>query len=58
MMNSEYEVYLEAVEEMEDRIIDDNQFPVVDGGIKTVLTIILEFIKLILNYLRVGIINA
>ena len=57
-MNSEYEVYLEAVEEIEDRIIDDNQFSVVDGGIKTVLTIILEIIKLKLNYLRVGIINA
>ena len=58
MMKSEYEIYLEAVEEIQERIIDDNQFPVVDGGMKTVLTMIIELIKLILNYLRIGIINA
>ena len=48
----EYENYKDTIDEIENRVVDDNKFPVVrDNRIKMICRMILEFIKIILNYL-------
>ena len=58
-MTYEYDAYINTIDEMEQRIEDDDKFPVVeDGAVKTIFKIIFEFLKMILNYLKYNIINA
>ena len=58
-MTYEYDTYINTIDEMEQRIEDDDKFPVVeDGTVKTIFKIIFEFLKMILNYLKYNIINA
>ena len=48
----EYENYKDTIDEIENRVVDDNKFPVVrDSRIKMLFRMILEFIKIVLNYL-------
>ena len=48
----EYENYKDTIDEIENRVIDDTKFPVVrDNRIKMLFRMILEFIKIVLNYL-------
>ena len=59
MSSDEYETYLETLDEIENRIADDSKFPVIeDGKIKMLCKLILEFIKMILNYLKYHIVDA
>ena len=59
MTLSEYEMYITALDDVENRIIDDTKFPVVkDSKIKTCCYATLELLKLSLNYLKVNINNA
>ena len=56
MTLSEYEMYITALDDVENRIIDDTKFPVVkDSKIKTCCYATLELLKLSLNYLKVNI---
>ena len=49
---NEYETYIETIDEIENRVVDDDKFPVVkDNRIKIICRMILEFIKIIINYL-------
>ena len=70
MNSDEYETYLDAsfyesrvlrdtLDEIESRISDDSKLPVIeDGRIKMLCKLILEFIKIILNYLKYHIVDA
>ena len=52
MDSDECETYMETLDEIEDRIRDDDKFPVItDGKTKMLCRMILEFIKIIINYL-------
>ena len=52
MSSDEYETYLETLDQIENRIVDDSKFPVIeDGKIKMLCKMMLEFIKFIINYL-------
>ena len=52
MSSDEYETYLDSIDEIENRIVDDSKFPVIeDGKIKMLCKMILEFIKFVINYL-------
>ena len=56
---NEYDIYTDTIDEIENRIEDNNKFPVVeDSKIKILCKLILEFIKIILNYLKYNISNA
>ena len=56
MTISEYEMYMTALDEVENRIIDDTKFPVVkDSKIKTCCYATLELSKLKINYLKMNI---
>ena len=59
MTIAQYEAYITALDDVENRIIDDAKFPVVkDSKIKTCCYATLELLKLSLNYLKVNINNA
>ena len=52
MSSDEYETYLDSIDEIENRIVDDSKFTVIeDGKIKMLCKMILEFIKFVINYL-------
>ena len=52
MNSDEYDTYLDSIDEIENRIVDDSKFPVIeDGKIKMLCKMILEFIKFIIKYL-------
>ena len=55
MTLSEYEMYMTTINDVENRIIDDTKFPVVNSKIKTCCYATLELLKLSLNYLKVNI---
>ena len=55
MTIAEYEAYISTINDVENRIIDDTKFPVVDSKIKTCCYATLELLKLSLNYLKVNI---
>ena len=49
----ECDMYLDTVDVIEDRIEDDTKFPIVrDNKIKQIFRVILEFLKVIINYLK------
>ena len=50
---SEYNTYIDAIDDIEDRITDDRKYPVVkDNKLKHVFMFILEFLKVMINYLK------
>ena len=58
-METEYDMYLTSIDEVENRIIDDTKFPVVrDNRIKTCCYATLELLKLGLNSIKHNINNA
>ena len=59
MTIAQYEAYITALDDVENRIIDDTKFPIVkDSKVKTCCYATLELLKLKLNYLKVNINNA
>ena len=58
-MNQDIEPYLETIEEIEDMVMDDAKFPVVeDNKIKLLCKLIVEFTKKILHFLKNNILDA
>ena len=56
MTLSEYDAYITAIDDMENRIIDDTKYPVVkDNKIKQCCKYSLEISKLIITYLKFNI---
>ena len=52
----EYDTYIETVDDIEDRIADDNKYPIIrDNKIKRCCVISLEFLKVIFYYLKYNI---
>ena len=59
MTIAQYEAYITALDDVENRIIDDTKFPIVkDSKVKTCCYATLELLKISLNYLKVNINNA
>ena len=59
MTLSEYDMYLTSIDEIENRIVDDNKFPIIrDNKIKRCCEATLEITKLLINYLKYNIRNA
>ena len=54
----EYDVYIQSIDEVENRIDDDNKFPVVKDKIKICCKTTLELTKVFINYLKYNINNA
>ena len=55
----EYEAYIQSIDEIENRIVDDNKFPVLqDNKIKICCKTTLEITKALINYLKYNINNA
>ena len=58
MTIAEYDAYITSVNEIEERIIDDDKYPVVrDDKIKICCKYTLEITKLFINYLKTNINN-
>ena len=56
---SEYNTYIDAIDDIEDRITDDRKYPVVkDTKVKKCCKISLELLKIMINYLKYDIKNA
>ena len=56
MSLAEYEAYIASIDVVENRITDDNKFPVVkDNKIKKCCQVSLELLKIGINYLKVNI---
>ena len=56
MVPSEYDAYVDTIDEIENRIVDDSKFPIVrDNKIKTCCYATLELMKIAKNYLKVNI---
>ena len=50
---SDYDSYINTIDAIEDSVIDDTKFPIVkDTKIKQICRVILEFLKVIMNYLK------
>jgi hypothetical protein len=50
---SEYGTYIETMDDIEDRIVNDNNYPIIrDNKIKRCCAISLEFLKIIFEYLK------
>ena len=50
----EYEAYIQSIDEVENRIVDDSKFPVLqDNKIKICCKTTLELTKVFINYLKV-----
>jgi hypothetical protein len=50
---SNYDSYINTIDVIEDSIDDNSKFPVVkDSKIKQVFRVMLEFLKVIINYLK------
>ena len=59
MTYAEYEAYIQSIDEIENRIVDDNKFPVLqDTKIKICCKTTLEITKALINYLKYNINNA
>ena len=59
MTLSEYEAFIQSIDEIENRIVDDNKFPIIrDNKIKRCCEASLELSKIIINYLKYNINNA
>ena len=53
-MSEGYEIYVDAIDIIEDRICDDDKYPVVeDVKVKNCCKVALEFAKFLLNYIYV-----
>ena len=50
---SNYDSYINTIDVIEDSVIDDTKFPIVkDNKLKQIFRVMLEFLKVILNYLK------
>jgi len=50
---SDYNTYINTIDVIEDSVIDDTKFPIVkDTKIKQICRVFLEFLKVIINYLK------
>ena len=50
---SNYDSYINTIDVIEDSIDDNSKFPVVkDNKIKQIFRVMLEFLKVIINYLK------
>ena len=50
---NEYNTYIDAIDDIEDRITDDRKYPVVkDNKLKHLFMLILEFLKVMINHLK------
>ena len=50
---SNYDSYINTIDVIEDSIDDNNKFPIVeDTKIKHICRMVLEFLKIIINYLK------
>ena len=59
MVLTEYDAYVDTIDEIENRIVDDSKFPLVrDNRIKTCCYATLELLKIGINYLKVSIRDA
>ena len=59
MTYAEYQAYIQSIDEVESRIVDDSKFPVVkDNKIKICCKTTLELTKVLINYLKYNINNA
>ena len=59
MTYAEYDVYIQSIDEVENRIDDDSKFPVLqDNKIKICCKTTLELTKVFINYLKYNINNA
>ena len=58
MTIAEYGAYIKTVNEIEERIIDDDKYPVVrDNTVKICCQYTLELSKILINYLKMNIKN-
>ena len=56
---AEYQAFIQTIDEVESRIVDDTKFPVVkDNKIKICCKTTLELTKVLINYLKYNINNA
>ena len=59
MTYAEMDMYIQSIDEVENRIVDDNKFPVVkDNKIKICCKTTLELTKALINYLKYNIKNV
>ena len=59
MTYAEYQVYIQSIDEVESRIVDDTKFPVVkDNKIKICCKTTLGLTKVLINYLKYNINNV
>ena len=50
---SEYDSYINTIDVIEDSIDDNSKFPIVrDNKLKQIFRVMLEFLKIIINYLK------
>ena len=50
---SDYDTYINTIDVIEDSIDDNSKFPIVrDTKIKQICRLLLEFLKVIINYLK------
>ena len=50
---SDYDSYINTIDVIEDGVIDDTKFPIVkDNKLKQIFRVMLEFLKVIINYLK------
>ena len=48
-----FDSYINTIDVIEDSVIDDTKFPIVkDNKLKQIFRVMLEFLKVILNYLK------
>ena len=59
MTYAEYDAYIQSIDEVENRIVDDSRFPILkDNKIKICCKTTLELTKILINYLKYNINNA
>ena len=50
---NDYDSYINTIDVIEDSVIDDTKFPIVkDTKIQQICRVLLEFLKVIINYLK------
>ena len=48
-----FDSYINTIDVIEDRVIDDTKFPIVkDNKLKQIFRVMLEFLKVVINYLN------
>ena len=51
---NEYETYIDTIEEIENRVVDDTKYPVItDNRVKSCCRHTLELIKIVLNFSQI-----